>query len=349
MTMKKKIMIFALLLSTLIIGCQNNIEDIDVESEYPYEGEYSDRTENYNGESSVYPSEGGIIDNTDGEAFDVIKVLEFETGDGSQSWIEVSRSDQQRTRIDVFCANQDIEFPTLSWISRNGTAYPPQNLHVSQINEDIVIYFRNSIFTFPFEESPYFFDHKLIFDGYCSSEHFRATPLTSRFSTMNLETENQSSIITSRVFSREEGGSINGEKIEIYHIETGITETFYIRDKEVPWHYNPNLYLRDINGDGFDDLLLLNQRPMSREWFDFIYLMFIWDSGLEEFVEVEFVNFDVLISGFGDLIYEDGYTHVYNFGGETGEFGGLRSQTFRWEGNRLIFVSEELLPDDYWD
>jgi len=105
------------------------------------------------------------------------------------------------------------------------------------------------------------------------------------------------------------------------------------------WISGLNFY--DLNNDGYGDLwksaYALNEEVGAR---GLIYQGYIWDNKDQEFVEVEFVGFDWLMYP----EYQEGYVRNYirNYANNHEE----TVQILRWEGNRLILISEEPIVYD---
>jgi len=111
-------------------------------------------------------------------------------------------------------------------------------------------------------------------------------------------------------------------KIEIYNHETSNTQTI-ISENGILW-----IRAEDLNNDGYLNLLV----NRYSENFPF-YSLYIWDIYWNKFVEVEFINFDGLMFP----TYSDGYiiNHIRRLGTYP------LTQILKWEGNKLIKISEE--------
>ena len=382
--MKKGMVVLTLMISTLILGCQNGVEETDVESEYLYEDEYSDETE-VNYEEHVNEPVVGCrgINNvfefspinwvSNDVVFEVVEILEFETECGALAQIEISRSDEdeQRTCIELHCPFHGEDQDSLVWVARHTTPHPPQNFYIhsreSAFGEGQIrnLYFRHSIFSDPENIDPYSFDHVFGIDcdpygGWLSTHRLGATSMFTNGS------GRPPGVIASNVFSRRYGVIDFGAfhypyslygfvrftddyQVEVYEVETGIMETFFPQESSavLPPPWQTFIGYRDLSNNGHRDLYI-STFPQIEGWGAVarVHLIYIWDLELEDFVEVEFVGFETLQCRMPNCFeYEDEYMVNVFVDRET---SNAYFQTFRWEGNRLILVSQEPLPDDFW-
>jgi len=237
----------------------------------------------------------------DYEIFEVVEVLEFETECGTQVQIEISRSGEQRTCIELHCPFHGEDQESLVWAARYTTPYPPQNFHINSrvapFSERTIkeLYFRHSIFSSPEYEDPHSFDHVFGIDcglngGWLADHMLRATPIFTN------ESEREPGIIASNVLTRINDGLdfdsfhypyssygfisfTEDYKIEVYDVEAGRLETFFPQESnaDLPPPWQTFISFMDINDDGHDDLYILTF-PQIEGWGAVarVHLIYIW-------------------------------------------------------------------------
>jgi hypothetical protein len=95
--------------------------------------------------------------------------------------------------------------------------------------------------------------------------------------------------------------------------------------------YGPNdVYRRDVNLDGFPDIVARTQNPSD---LNPNHELYVWDPDAAGFVKVRKIGFETL------AYFERGSDSLENYVSTSSRTG--ENQVLRWEGNALVLEPEE--------